>query len=330
RTGAALVALAIVAATVAATRGASRLALALALSAAFQALYGILVLASDQPTIWGRAKHVFLNAATGSFVNPNHFACFLSIGLACGTALALGELPGDEAEGARTGWTEWFGRRGSRGLALLLLLALILAGLLVSFSRAGLALGMGCAALVLLAGGGRTAWRTRLLGAAVVALAALVPLFDLGIAHLIERYASTKQEFILPGGRVRVWQDTLAMSAAFPVAGSGFGTFAAVYPLYRSTEVRHFYQHAHNDLLQTAAEGGTAGALLALLVLAAILRSSRAALAGRSGTVGVGLACGLIAFLFHGLIDFNLHIPANAAAAAILAGALEGLAWKPS
>jgi len=32
--------------------------------------------------------------------------------------------------------------------------------------------------------------------------------------------------------------------------------------------------------------------------------------------------------MLHSLIDFNLHIPANAAVAALLAGALQGLPWK--
>ena len=64
------------------------------------------------------------------------------------------------------------------------------------------------------------------------------------------------------GERIVVWKDTVSMVAAFPVAGSGYGTFASAYPLFRSPEVRKYNAHAHNDPLQALAEGGIVGALL--------------------------------------------------------------------
>ena len=39
------------------------------------------------------------------------------------------------------------------------------------------------------------------------------------------------------------------MATDFPAVGSGFGTFAVAYPLYRSPEIRLFYRHTHNDVL---------------------------------------------------------------------------------
>jgi hypothetical protein len=41
-----------------------------------------------------------------------------------------------------------------------------------------------------------------------------------------------------------------------------------------------------------------------------------------------GAAFGMGALLVHGLLDFNFHIPANAAIAAILAGVLFGTSWN--
>jgi len=64
------------------------------------------------------------------------------------------------------------------------------------------------------------------------------------------------------------------------------------------------------------------------LLLVPLLRAGLAALRGSRGTLAVGAAAGLAAFLLHGLVDFNLHIPANAATAAILAGIVLGAPCK--
>ena len=66
------------------------------------------------------------------------------------------------------------------------------------------------------------------------------------------------------------------------------------------------------------------GRLLLVPLLGVLIRS----LAGAKGILAVGFAAGLTALLLHALIDFNLHIPANAATGAVLAGALLGLPWN--
>jgi O-antigen ligase len=150
----------------------------------------------------------------------------------------------------------------------------------------------------------------------------------LGSDRLVERFASSTEDIAAPGTRGRVWLDTAQMASAFPVVGTGYGTFAAVYPLYRSPEVRYFYAHAHSDVIQAASEGGFVGVALLSLLLIPVLRTIVAGLAGNKGTLGVGFAAGLAAILLHALVDFNFHIPANAALAAVLGGALLGLPWK--
>jgi O-antigen ligase len=121
-----------------------------------------------------------------------------------------------------------------------------------------------------------------------------------------------------------VWRDTVEMVRAFPVTGAGFGSFAAVYPLFRSQGVRLLYEHAHNDVLQLAAEGGLVGALLCGVLLVSLAPRLRSGLTRRAGPLAVGAAMGLAALLLHALIDFNFHIPANATVAAVLAGLLFG------
>ena len=327
RTGAALAALLLVATTVASVRGARLLALALLVSAAFQGLYGVLVLASGHDMIWHIPKKHYLDSATGTFVNRNHYAGYLNAALSCGLALCLRQAKIRRASGTGSRLVDLLSPEGSRTLLLGLLVVLGLSGLLLSFSRAGIASGLlALSAVVLFAGQRRL--RTRLVLVLLLVGTAATPLSQLGTERLAERYARTAADLSSPGGRARVWADTLGMAGAHPLVGTGFGTFAAVYPLYRSAEVRLFYRHAHNDAIQALAEGGVVGGVFLLLVLLPTLGQSTRALRGAKGTLGVGVAAGLLALLIHSLVDFHFHMPANAAAAAILGGALLGLPWK--
>jgi len=328
RTGAALVALLIVATSVVATRGPVVVCLALLVAAAFQALYGTLVLASGHPVIWHVPKTYYLDCATGTFVNRNHFAGFLAAALPPGLALAVWsarELP------VAPRWRERLlaaaSPAGIRTAFLGLLVATGIAGLLLSYSRAGIALGIGALLLTALCLGGR-GWSRPVLGVVLAAVVGALPLAQIGAERLAARYARAGDDFASPAGRSAVWHDTLGMIRAAPLFGVGFGAFDAAYPIFRSPEVRLHYDHAHNDPLQALAEGGLAAGVLLALVLAPLLREIVRALGRGRGTLAVGLAAGAAALLLHGLIDFNFHIPANAATGAILAGTLLGLRWN--
>jgi len=327
RTGVALCALLIVATHVAATRGIRLLCLLLLVSAAFQALYGLIVLASGYDRIWNVAKKAYLDSATGTFVNRNHFADYLAMALPCGAALWVAGLRRTATRG-QSWFVRTFSSEGSRNLMGLLALLIGMAGLLVSFSRAGIALGVTAVAATLWLG---TRFRPPTMRLVIVVLAlaiALIPLAQLGADALWTRFENSAEDFSRPGSRGVVWSDTLGLARAFPLFGSGFGTFSAVYPMYRSPHVRAFYAHAHNDLIQFAAEGGAIGAILLFTLLALLARRLFAAIRGQFGLLAIGAGVGLSATLLHALIDFSLHLPANAALAAVLAGALWGLSSK--
>ena len=85
-----------------------------------------------------------------------------------------------------------------------------------------------------------------------------------------------------------------------------------------------FYEHAHNDYLELIAEQGALGAvLLGGAVFAAMATNMlaflrRRDLGARAVLFGVNVAT--VALLIHGLVDFNFHIPANAAYFFVLLG----------
>jgi O-antigen ligase len=330
RTGAALALLLLVAVSVSRVEGARAIATALLVSAAFQSLYGILVLASGHDKIWLWPKEHYLQSATGTFVNKNHFAGLLVAALPCGLALILSEWRrrrSREGRGFRAEVVELFGREGIRTLFLGLLLVVGIAGLLLSLSRAGIVLGI--AALgVTIAGRGRHGLRTRLVVAALLLAVAIVPLLQIGADRLTDRYWRSSEDFTRSGGRAVIWRGAWAMGLDYPVTGAGFGTFSTTYPLYRSPEVRLFFSHAHNDLLQVFAEGGALGLLFLAMILAPLAARVVQSCAGSHGILAVGVGAGLAAMLLHALIDFNFHIPSNAAVAAVLGGMLLGLPWQ--
>jgi O-antigen ligase len=324
RTGAALVGILFVTTTVVAARGATRLAVAALAAAAFQGLYGLLVLASGHARIWSVPKTAYLDSATGTYINHNHFAGFLAATLPLGVGLVIAKARrARERSRSKGGLIGTLGPEGSKSLLLGLLALTGAAGLLLSFSRAGTALGViaiaGTAGVVLR---GKTVHR--LAAIAIVVAIAAVPLLDLGADRLAARYAIAADDFQATGGRLDVARDTLRMIAAFPVIGCGFGAFTWVFPAFSSPEVRLHYTHAHNDLLQLVAEGG----LPALVLLATVLLSLSGAvvrgLRRTSDPLATGAAFGFAALLVHGLVDFNFHIPANAAMAVVLAGVVFG------
>ncbi len=328
RTGAALVALLLCAAAVSACGRGKIVALALLLSAALQGLYGTLALAAGSETTRNAASSLGLAGATGTFVNKNHFAGFLAAALPCGLALAItiGRRR-REARGLRERLLDSFGAEGSRTLLAGLLVAVGFAGLLLSFSRAGIAAGLVALVLTSLAAG-RRGLRTRLAVILVLAALAAMPLLQIGADRLLASYGRAGEEIADAGGRGTVWRDTVSMFAAYPVVGSGFGTFSAAYPMFRSASVRYYYDHAHNDPLQFLAEGGVVGAALLVLLLLPLWKRAVFLLTGEGGALAAGFAAGLVAMALHALVDFNFHIPSNAATGAILSGMVLGIPWK--
>jgi O-antigen ligase len=89
---------------------------------------------------------------------------------------------------------------------------------------------------------------------------------------------------------------TVAMIAEHPWRGFGLGTYVDVYPAYATFDLGARVEHAHNQWLEWAAEGGIP---LALVWLALALRISAPA-------VRSVWAIGIVAGFVHGLVDYPL------------------------
>lgn len=124
--------------------------------------------------------------------------------------------------------------------------------------------------------------------------------------------------------------DTLNLAVQYPLFGTGLGTFAAVFPLYKPYTFAAYefgIPAAHNDYVQWLAEAGLPAAVLAAALLGTFGIRVYRALRGATrrspeALLRWGLAAGVFAMLVHSFTDFNLHRAANALVFAVLVGAL--------
>jgi len=119
------------------------------------------------------------------------------------------------------------------------------------------------------------------------------------------------------GYRLSIVKDSLRMIRARPVLGWGLGTFPDVYPAFRSFYTNYLVNEAHNDYVQTVAETGLVGAAIMICFVLVLYRSGMERIEHwqRDPRAAMSLAAlvGCTGLLIHGLSDFNLQIPANAA-----------------
>lgn len=261
----------------------------------------------------------------GTFANPNHYANYLGMALAVYIWFASMRLTKSRRE-ARAHYSKhahW--RRvavwGAGGLVLMI-------GILFSRSRgsalAGLPAAMCALSLAIMYGSRVRSWRLAVLVPAILLLAAASMV---GFELLSTRFSAQRLGEDA-GTRSLLATTTLSGAWTFWPLGSGWGTFGAVYPRFQPPSIVGSAGYAHQDYAQILFEGGIFGVILmaAFAWLAgarAVELVKRARGRGRLRREEMASAIcglGLLGFLLHSLVEFNMHIPANAIIASLLAG----------
>ena len=89
-----------------------------------------------------------------------------------------------------------------------------------------------------------------------------------------------------------------------------------VFPPYDSLYDGKIANHAHNDYLEALAETGLIGGLCCTWFLGVLILDSLKGMTELGSSLGSALnlsgLLGCCGILVHSLVDFNLHIPANA------------------
>jgi O-antigen ligase/tetratricopeptide (TPR) repeat protein len=290
------------------------------------------------PLDWEGPHLAFALRATGPFVNPDHFANYLALILPLtlvGALLRIDLVP--------RAWASLV-RMASMAIAFIVLCAIVL-----SLSRGGWiasALSVGAlVAMFFLQPVHRRAAFARLadtrtlrliaLGALGLFVFALMLIGPSGRNLTDVRLAETVSTGLSLSERGMLFRRTLAMIHDFPLFGVGMGAWGELFTRYVSPPWSQFfyYRETHNDYLQFAAESG----LIAMLALGWLFWR----LLGRIGTgmrsgdprkwpLLAAVMAGVIASALHELVDFNLHVPANAVLLAVLLGLGLRLATPPS
>jgi O-antigen ligase len=289
----------------------------------FEAVYGLVEeLSGRQQILWIPVSGDF---ARGTFFNRNHYAALLALYLPlavgwcfhrvsttagrarCGLPLSPAEL----LSGRRALW--------------LLLPPVIVLGIIQSQSRGGFAAMV--LGLVLMAG---LTLRSRVArSASWLALPLVVLLFAYALTSeyqlVFDRFGGLVRDGGL-GGRAAIWQAGLPIVRDYPLFGVGLGNFPRIYMQYAAVDTANYPYQAHNEWLEGLIVLGMVGMVIVVVAVAAFFVAAylHARAAGRDRTWLLGAWCGLVALAFHCFGEFNLHIPAIALSAALLAGMLVG------
>lgn len=269
-------------------------------------------------------------AVFGPFVCRNHYPDFLAFGI--GGAVCLMHPPPGEKQRKPAGGTfrerlvrllDIFDRPAS--LTAAFALVLMLASIPFSQSRGGVAaVAVAAVAAAVLVGWGR--WRGGLPVLGVSVSAAVGMALWLGVGPIQERFRDDGKTL---DDRTPLWTAAARQLPGLWGGGSGGGTFVWVEPLGRTTESPGtVYEHAHNEYLEAAVEGGVVRLALTLVLAVGVpvlLACGYRRLRGRSaGGFVIGAWFAVTALAVHSVVDFGVHLPAVALAAAATAGMAMG------
>jgi len=125
--------------------------------------------------------------------------------------------------------------------------------------------------------------------------------------------------------RVTAAQVAFRMFAASPLLGTGLGTYGDLYQ--RFTNHGHVLYFAHNDYAQFLAETGLVGAMIAaagIWIMASRFFVFFRMPAATDRLRDAGAWAALAGLAAHSAFDWNMHVPANAFLAAVVAGVAYG------
>src|SRR5881398_3257958 len=208
--------------------------------------------------------------------------------------------------------------------------------------RAALLVGLAVAGAGMASSAGRSP-RRRWAAAAVALALVLTAGLSVGLWRAADEVRAAEAIDVSLASRLAVSAAGAAIVRDHPLLGTGLGSWLHAFRPYQAPPVEGgIWDHAHNDYLELAAEGGLAGVALVLLFALALVRAAarrpapaapvaapspdrersaahsrefelpdwRAAL-GQPSFLRWGLVGGVAAILVHSLIDFGLRMPAN-------------------
>jgi O-antigen ligase len=285
------------------------------------ALFGIVRQALQHNEAGFILPYLRRDSGFGQFVNKNHFAFLMEMAI----GLTTGFLFGGAAE-------------RKHFLLYLSAVALMWVGLVLTNSRGGLfsMLGQTLFLIVMLAWL-RSKRRSELPPAKRNVFRVFAPAIALSICLLavaasgaiwiggevmVTRLASlpgeikTEAREAHAGGRRReVWSATWQLLKAHPLTGSGFGAYGVAITKVHDGSGKWIPEAAHNDYLELLSSGGLVGVALVTWFGFTFLKRARHQLYSAEpvrSAACLGALTGLFGVMAHNVVDFGLHVTANA------------------
>ncbi len=269
-------------------------------------------------------------APIGTMGNRNLYANFLAMALAAYLWLAYDAVrytmrlqPGAPMRSGTFDNRHAIGAWIGGGLVLVL-------GILMSRSRGATLFGLSAAFLGLSMAGLRVfgwarGWRFAL---PVALLLVVTSGWLVGFDNVASR-VTAEQLSSSAGFRAELARTSLEGAWAFFPWGSGWGTYAMAYPRFQPDRIAGYANHAHMDYIEMLFEGGlpflvVGGCVAWLFVRRAVLLLLSAwnkRTLSREAMTAALCGMGLLGFMLHALVDFNMRIFPNALVACLLAGA---------
>ena len=261
----------------------------------FEAAYGMVALLGGHDSIlgiWPRGGSTGTHL-TGTFINRNHAADFLSICwlLGLGGVLAVAH------------------RRVITTTATFVLVVSISVvmgvALFATQSRLGLVsagVGVLSFALLLLRDTARQVRRVALGLAGLVGFTLMAGVW-FGLGDFVTRFLALSDN---ASSRAEIWFGMFDLPWQAWLLGIGANQFEDVYKLYQPLGLLNTYPEAHNDYLQFLLEFGLLGSAL---VIGSMIWWGRRCWAGPLGVIQKAALCGVIVVVVHSVAGFSLQVP---------------------
>jgi O-antigen ligase len=289
-----------------------QLIIAIMLIGVAESLYGMFEFFSGHKYILNLDMETKIASVTGTFINRNYFAGYLLMVI----PLIIGFLFSREATQINRfrGWRERLVSFDGKTLLIGFCVIVMILGLLFSASRMGISsLLLSFTLLSLLFRSPSKEHKFSRTSILILGLALLWAAW-IGLDFVISRFLTSSEDF---KGRWVFWVNTFQIFKDFPIFGSGLGTFAWVFPMYRSFHLIGVATHAENDYLQLASEVGMVGIGLLLILFLFLLYKAISGIRSLSHResvryIGIGGLVGILALMFHSIVERNIQVPSNA------------------
>ena len=274
--------------------------------------------------IKGAAHSIVSDVARGTFINRNHFAFLMGLGvlMAVGLLFSINE----DAEKSRkmnvSSISMWESLRGP----ILLIFFVIFSAMVCSLSRGAF---LAVVPMALLLTGlwvmhqrhaGHSSVKINTFATIAIVIGALIVALPAVLSLLSERYRTLlSEDGIAADARFVIWGQSLRMVWDFLLTGSGFGSYEAVFQHYGAASLYDgLVNNAHNDWIEALTDMGVPVAVFLMAFVCYLLyrawKHARNSREMRTKWLETGAMLALVAGMIHEFFDYSLRAPGNAVA----------------